>query len=146
MQENKFINQKIVAIDYGRRRIGLASCDMYHITITPRFTVDINTEDKFTKIADFINKEEIRFVVIGIPERDDDKNKEFIDEIKIFAMKLKEITSVDIIEYDESFSTREATGTMINIGYRKKKRAEKSRKDMIAAAVILRNFLTMVDN
>ena len=129
-------NKRILAIDYGRRRIGLAVCDIMHITVTPKLTIDTQKTGKFDAISDFINKENIDAVVVGIPYRNDDKNRDFIEEIKNFIEKLKEITGLDVYEQDEAFSSRDALDTMINIGYGKKKRREKSNKDKIAAAII----------
>ncbi len=138
---NELKNKRIAAIDYGKRRIGIAVCDILHITVTPKLLIDTKFEDKFTRIAKFVQEESIDALVVGIPERDDDKNKEFIDEIKNFIEKIKEITGLNVYEQDESYSTIDAVNTMISIGYGKKKRREKGNKDKIAAAIILRNFL-----
>jgi putative Holliday junction resolvase len=138
-------NKRILAIDYGRRRIGLAVCDIMHITVTPKLTIDTQKTGKFDAISDFINKENIDAVVVGIPYRNDDKNRDFIEEIKNFIEKLKEITGLDVYEQDEAFSSRDALDTMINIGYGKKKRREKSNKDKIAAAIILKHFLESIE-
>ena len=138
-------NKRIAAIDYGKRRIGIAVCDIFHITVTPKLLIDTKKDNKFEIISRFIQDESIDALVVGIPVRDDDKNKEFIDEIKSFINHLKEISTLNVYEQDESFSTIEAVNTMINIGYGKKKRREKGNKDKIAAAIILRNFLQSIE-
>jgi putative holliday junction resolvase len=145
MEVNALKNEKIASIDYGKRRIGVASCDILHITATPRFTVDTNKEDPFHKIVEFLNKENIHYVVIGIPERDDDRNDDYIAEIRQYGEQLKKLTNVEIYEYDESYSTIDAIGLMINMGFKKKKRADKATKDMMAAAQILKNFINMIE-
>jgi putative Holliday junction resolvase len=146
MQIPSLKNKKIAAIDYGKRRIGFASCDYLHITTTPRFTVDTGKEDKYNRIIKFLVDNDIKHLVIGIPFRDDDANDEFIAEIREFSQTLKSMIEIEIMEYDESFSTIEATASMIESGLRKKKRADKATKDMVAAAVILKNFINMIDN
>jgi putative Holliday junction resolvase len=139
-------NKRIAAIDYGKRRIGIAVCDILHITVTPKLLIDTKTENKFDRIIKFIEDESVDALVVGIPVRDDDKNKDFIDEIKNFIEKLKELTGINVYEQDESYSTIEAVNTMLSIGYGKKKRREKGNKDKIAAAIILRSFLQSIEN
>jgi putative Holliday junction resolvase len=141
----KLKSKRIAAVDYGKRRIGIAICDILHITVMPKLLIDTKREDKFKKIVQFIKDEGVNALVVGIPVRDDNKNKEFIDEIKNFIEELKEISGLNVYEQDESYSTVEAVNTMINIGYGKKKRREKGNKDKIAAAIILRNFLESIE-
>lgn len=139
--KEELYNKKIAAIDYGKRRIGLAVCDFMHITITPKMTIDTSVVDKYEAILKFIKDESVDVLVVGIPVREDDKNMDFINEIREFIDKLKELTGLEVYEQDESFSSIEALNTMINIGYGKKKRRQKENKDKIAAAIILQHFL-----
>ncbi len=141
----KLKNKRIAAIDYGKRRIGLAVCDMMHITITPKLTIDSSITDKYEAILKFINEESVDALVVGIPLRDDDKNKEFIDEIRDFIQVIQDKSGLVVYEQDESYSSIEALDTMIDIGYSKKKRRQKGNKDKIAAAIILRHFLETIE-
>ena len=134
-------NKRIAAIDYGKRRIGLAVCDIMHITVTPRKTIDTSIEDKYETVVEFVKDEGVDALVVGIPIREDDRNNEFINEIRNYIRKLKKLTGLHIYEQDESFSSVEALDTMISIGYGKKKRRQKENKDKIAAAIILKHFL-----
>lgn len=138
-------NKRIAAIDYGTRRIGLAVCDHLHITVTPKQTIDSQHENKIDALLQFIKKEKIEALVIGIPFREDSRNDEFIHEIRDFAHLIQELTDLNVYEYDESYSTVSATQTMIEIGHKKKKRRVKANKDMIAAAIILRSFLESIE-
>lgn len=141
----KLKNKRIAAIDYGKRRIGIAVCDIMHITVTPKITIDSSINDKYEAILKFINEESVDALVVGIPLRDDDKNKEFIDEIRDFIQVIQDKSGLDVYEQDESYSSIEALDTMIEIGYGKKKRRHKENKDKIAAAIILRHFLESIE-
>lgn len=141
----KLKNKRIAAIDYGKRRIGLAVCDIMHITVTPKLTIDSSITDKYEEIIKFINEESVDALVVGIPLRDDDKNKEFIDEIRDFIQVIQDKSGLVVYEQDESYSSIEALDTMIDIGYGKKKRRHKENKDKIAAAIILRHFLESIE-
>lgn len=141
----KLKNKRIAAIDYGKRRIGIAVCDIMHITVTPKITIDSSITDKYEAILKFINEESVDALVVGIPLRDDDKNKEFIDEIKDFIQVIQDKSGLVVYEQDESYSSIEALDTMIEIGYGKKKRRHKENKDKIAAAIILRHFLESIE-
>lgn len=141
----KLKNKRIAAIDYGKRRIGIAVCDIMHITVTPKITIDSSITDKYEAILKFINEESVDALVVGIPLRDDDKNKEFIDEIRDFIQVIQDKSGLDVYEQDESYSSIEALDTMIEIGYGKKKRRHKENKDKIAAAIILRHFLESIE-
>jgi len=141
----KLKNKRIAAIDYGKRRIGLAVCDIMHITVTPKLTIDSSITDKYEEIIKFINEESVDALVVGIPLRDDDKNKEFIDEIRDFIQVIQDKSGLVVYEQDESYSSIEALDTMIDIGYVKKKRRHKENKDKIAAAIILRHFLESIE-
>lgn len=141
----KLKNKRIAAIDYGKRRIGIAVCDIMHITVTPKITIDSSITDKYEAILKFIIEESVDALVVGIPLRDDDKNKEFIDEIRDFIQVIQDKSGLDVYEQDESYSSIEALDTMIEIGYGKKKRRHKENKDKIAAAIILRHFLESIE-
>lgn len=138
-------NKRIAAIDYGTRRIGVAVCDPLHITVTPKQTIDSQHENKVETLVQFINKEKIEALVIGIPFREDSKNDKFIVEIRDFANKIQELTNLNVYEYDEAFSSVSAMQTMLEVGHKKKKRSVKANKDMIAAAIILRSFLESIE-
>lgn len=137
--------KRILAVDYGLKRIGTAITDEFHVTISPK-ELFINDDNFFDKFVKYINNENIGIIVIGIPMRNDNTETEIIREIKKFSDKINETTKKDVFLYDESFSSKEAVNVMVNIGKKKKKRSKKGEKDLIAAAVILKNFLIEYDN
>ncbi len=138
-------NKRIVSIDYGLKRIGIAVCDQMHITTTPLKVIDKTKDDFLEEILEILKKENAGAVVVGVPYRHDDVETDFIKEIKKFIDNLKSQILMNVFEFDESFSTVRATETMISIGSRKKKRAQKGEKDKIAAAIILRDFLNELE-
>ncbi|MFC2130982.1 RuvX/YqgF family protein [Bacteroidota bacterium] len=107
----------------------------------PLKVFDPGSSGFWDELINIINKENVRAVVVGIPYRHDDKTTELIEEIEGFIDKLKEKSRLDIYTYDEAFSTHRAVDTMLQIGKKKRQRARKGSKDLIAAAIILRDFL-----
>lgn len=133
--------KRVAAVDYGKKRVGLAVSDEMHITSSPRKTLIADDENFWSDLLEFLQFERIGVVVVGVPYRLDDKNKEWILEIKNFIKELTEKSGLPVYEYDESYSSKRAVSTMVEIGKKKKKRAQKGNTDMIAAAIILRDFL-----
>ena len=133
--------KRLASLDYGRKRVGFAVCDELHITVTPRKFYDITDENFWKHLLTDIIVERVSAIIVGVPYRHDNIQTEMILEIKQFIEEVKVKTELPVYEQDEAFSSKEAMGTMINIGRKKKKRAQKGSADMVAAAVILRDFL-----
>lgn len=136
---------RLAGIDYGLKRVGCAVTDELHITFNPKLLLDPNKDDFWEKLLDFLNNDNIGAIVVGVPYRDDDIENPLIDTIKIFIDQLKEKSGLDVYEQDESFSSVGAASLMVSMGKKKKKRAEKGQKDMVAAAIILRDFLKEIE-
>ncbi len=136
---------RIGAIDYGLKRVGFAVCDELHVTANPKKVLD-PTKDKFwDELTALLKAERVGAVIVGVPWRLDNKETEIIEKIYQFIKELKNVTGLEIIPRDESFTTKRAVETLIAIGKKKKKRAEKGMHDIIAAAVLLREFLKEID-
>lgn len=134
-------NKRILAVDFGLKRVGLAVTDEFHISIRPIDTL-LYTENSFwNRFFQIMDAERIGAILIGVPIRNDDKNDKLIREIDVFISKVKEKYSIDIIKYDEFMSSKKASAAMIEIGKKKKNRAEKGSLDKVAAAIILRDYL-----
>lgn len=133
--------KKIGAIDYGKKRIGFAKCDIFHVTVTPVTTFITTDANYFEDIINTIQNENIDALVIGIPLLHDNSESAISEEIKIFAEKLKRITGLNVYFQDEAYSSKIAVQTMVEIGSKKKKRRTKGSTDRFAAAIILRDFL-----
>jgi putative holliday junction resolvase len=144
--KDDFKGSRIAAIDYGKKRIGFAVCDEFHITVNPRLTFDNSKENIIEDIVSEIKKENAHFIIIGVPYRLDEVISEFMQEIEDFALQLELKTELPVIRYDESYSTHRSVAAMIEIGKKKKKRAEKGYRDQIAAAIILQDFLQELES
>ncbi|ROL61034.1 Holliday junction resolvase RuvX [Bacteroidetes/Chlorobi group bacterium ChocPot_Mid] len=137
--------KRILAIDYGLKRTGIAVCDELHISITPLKVLKTDSTTFWDDLLAIIEKEKVSAIVVGIPKREDDKKTDVLTAIDEFIGKLQDLTDVRIFTFDESYSTRRAVQTMISIGKKKKDRSRKGTSDLVAAAVILRDFLSEME-
>ncbi|MCX8050618.1 MAG: Holliday junction resolvase RuvX [Chlorobi bacterium] len=129
------------AFDYGRKRIGWAICDEYHVTITPKGTFQRQSPTLWDDILEALHRERIHFCLVGVPLRDDGTISPLVLEINNFAERLERISELPVMLVDESFTSRRAVATMVEIGVRRSQRLRRGRTDEIAAALILRDFL-----
>jgi putative holliday junction resolvase len=144
--KNKLAGKRIAAFDFGLKRIGFAVCDEFHISITPKNVFYFEDNNLLENIKNELEKEYIGAIIIGIPIRYDNSISNIILEIESFIDKIKSITNVEIIRYDESYSSKRAVSTMVEIGRKKKDRRKKENIDRISAAIILRDFLLDIDS
>jgi len=131
---------KIIAIDYGLKRIGVAISDKSRVLAFGLDTVSVSEIIPF--LTQIVNKEYIDVFVIGKPLQKDNTQSEIENEILRFIKKLKLIFPQIVIErYDERFTSLIAKKTIIESGINKKKRADKKLVDKISATLILQSFL-----
>lgn len=132
---------KVLAIDYGRRRIGIASSDDTGICIHAFTHIDQKKcLDPFTRLSDIIENESPSAIVFGVPLGPEDEETVMSKEIRVFAKKLIDEKKIDIAVHfvDESFSSCEAKK---QLSFRKKKqRRKKENIDKLAAWNILKTF------
>ncbi|HYF01899.1 MAG TPA: Holliday junction resolvase RuvX [Patescibacteria group bacterium] len=133
--------KKVAGIDFGTKQVGLAVCDEYHISVSPKGFFKRENADFWEKIIKTIVTERVAAIVVGMPYREDKSVSKLMLMIKDFVAQLHNKTGLPVLLFDESFSTRRAFDTMAEIGMKKKKQRAKGTKDLIAAAVILRDFL-----
>ena len=141
MIESTFFGKRIAALDVGTKRIGYATSDEYHVAVTPRLFFDATKTNLFDIISEQLQRDDIGVLVVGLPLSHTDEITPMAKLIQTFCTGLRSVLTIPVIEYDEAFSTREAFQSMAVSKKSKKKRQEKGQKDMVAAAVILRNFL-----
>jgi putative Holliday junction resolvase len=131
---------RILAIDYGTKRIGLAVTDPLQIFASPLDTVSPKEFDSF--ITEYLKKEEVTDIVIGYPVQMNNQPSESVNYINPFIKKLKKTFPEKHIHLvDERFTSQMALRTMIDGGVKKKDRQDKSMVDKISAAIILQSFL-----
>jgi putative holliday junction resolvase len=132
--------KRIVAIDYGTKRVGIAVTDPLRIFATALDTV--HSKDVIQYLKDYDLKEGIESFVIGMPKtlsNEDSSNTRFV---KIFVQALKKnFPEKEIFEIDERFTSSMALDTMIRGGMKKKERRKKGNVDKISATLILQGFL-----
>jgi putative holliday junction resolvase len=131
---------RIIGIDYGKKRIGLAVTDPLQIFASPLDTV--NPEGFFAFIENYLKQETIDAFVIGYPVQMNNKPSESVNQINPFIKKLRNtFPGKQIHLVDERFTSQMAFQTMIDGGVRKKDRRDKSLVDKISASIILQSFL-----
>ncbi len=131
---------RILGIDYGRKRTGVAVTDPLQIVAGNLATVPTHTLMSFIK--DYIAREQVERIVIGQPTQLNGEPSESMKYITPFVNKLrKELPDMPIVMYDERFTSTIAHRAMIDGGMKKSDRRDKSRVDAIAATIILNDYL-----
>jgi putative Holliday junction resolvase len=131
---------RIIGIDYGVKRIGLAVTDPLQIFASPLITVSPAEFDKF--INDFLKTDEVEAFVIGYPVQMNNQPSASVIYINPFIKKLKKkYPEKHIYLEDERFTSQMALRTMVEGGVKKKDRQDKSIVDKISASIILQSFL-----
>ena len=131
---------RILAIDYGRKRVGLAISDPTRIIATGLETMEVKSpEEAVRRIV--ARKDELEFVqiVVGLPMRTSGAAGEMAEEVREFVAKLREASGVPVATIDERFTSAEATRIFHAKG--KKLKGRKGEIDQLAAELILRQYL-----
>ena len=131
---------RIIGIDYGRKRVGVAVCDPLGIFASPLDTVPA------AKIIDYLKKyaetESVTRFVVGYPVNMDNTPSEAAADVDIFLKNMaKAFPSVPVTLEDERFTSVLAHRAMIDGGMKAKDRRDKSSVDKISAAIILQSYL-----
>lgn len=131
---------RILAIDYGTKRVGLAVTDPLQIIANTLTTV--HSKDVLQYLKDYLMKEEVECFVVGKPLRLDGTNSESAVEVEKFINVLrKNFPAIPIERIDERFTSAIAKRTLLEMGLNKKDRANKSSLDQISATIILQGYL-----
>ncbi len=131
---------RILAIDYGAKRCGLAVTDMLNISINPLPT--ISTDLLEIQLSSRFQQGDITTVVMGWPTHADGTPTYLAKDIEKCIERWKKIFSeIHFVLIDESFTSKEAIQVLVNIGVPKKKRHDKSSIDQMSAVLILKKYL-----
>lgn len=131
---------RILAIDYGRKRVGIAVTDELKMIANSLTTV--HSKDIITFLKNYIDKEEVECFVIGEPKQMNGKLSESEKFIEPFIKLLKkEFHDIKIERFDERFTSKIAVRTMVDAGIKKKDRQNKALIDSISATLILQSYL-----
>ncbi len=139
--KNLYKMPRILAIDYGIKRTGIAVTDELQIIASGLTTIPSDTIIPFLK--DYFSKENVSTVLIGEPKQMNGLPSESAPIIEKFVETFSvEFPQMKVIRVDERFTSKMAFQTMIDSGLRKKKRQNKGLVDEIAATILLQDFLT----
>lgn len=131
---------RILAIDYGKKRTGLAVTDPLRITANPLLTIE--TKGLINWLQTYFEKEKVDIVVIGHPTQMNGEESESMNYIRPFIGNFKKLfPTIPITMYDERFTSVLAHQAMIAGGMKKKDRQDKAIVDKIAACIILEGYL-----
>ena len=131
---------KIFAVDYGDARTGLANCDKFESIASPVGTVfEWNVNKCLAKVADAIKADGAELIVVGLPVNMDGTQGERAQKCRDFADKLREMTGIETVMWDERVTTVQAIGILNETNVRGKKRKEVI--DTVAATLILESYM-----
>ncbi len=131
---------RILAIDYGQKRTGIAVTDELQIIASGLTTVDTN--ELFDFLKDYIRTEQIELFLVGEPKQKDGTASQSEALIQPFLKQLEiNFPSIPVQRIDERFTSKMAFQTMIDSGLKKKQRQNKDLVDEISATIILQSYL-----
>ena len=136
---------RIIAIDYGRKRTGLAVTDTMQIIANGLCTVPSGEAANFLK--DYVSKNSVDVFVVGQPRQMNNEPSENMRHVEAFVNHLRKVIPKIPVEYfDERFTSVMAQRAMIDGGLKKKKRQNKALVDEISAVLILQDYLISKGN
>lgn len=131
---------RILCIDYGKKRTGIAVTDPLKIIATALTTVE--TKELFAFLKKYFSEEEVELVLIGEPKNWDESDTHATPLVYQFIQKFKKDFSLIKIEtVDERYTSKMASQAMVEMGMKKKNRQKKENIDQIAAAIMLQEYL-----
>lgn len=131
---------RILSVDYGKKRTGLAVTDPLQIIANGLVTVPTN--EVITFLKDYVNKEKVDTIVVGEPKQNNGEDSENMARVRQFVARCeKEFPQISIVYQDERFTSVLAQRAMIEGGLGKKKRQDKALVDEISATIILQSYL-----
>ena len=131
---------RIMAIDYGKKRTGLAVTDPLQIIATGLTTVE--TPQLMNFLKDYFSKEVVEKILVGEPTNLDDSDTHATPLVREFVRRLqKNFPAIPVVMVDERYTSKLASQAMIDMGLKKHQRRNKALVDEIAATIILQEYL-----
>lgn len=132
--------ERILGIDFGDRRVGLAVSDLLGITAQPiGFIVIDGANDAVFKIAPYIKEYDIKKIVLGLPKNMNGDEGERAEKTRRFGEKLKSAFNIEVHYFDERLTTVYADHTLNALNVKGKKKTGK--KDALSAVLILQGYM-----
>lgn len=134
---------RIIGIDYGGKRTGIAVTDPLQITANALTTV--HSASIIEYLDQYLEKENVETLVVGYPLNLDGTETDATPLVKGFIRKLKKrYSQCSIVPWDESYTSKQAINTMVENGVRKKHRQNKALVDQVSAVIILQSYLGLL--
>ncbi len=131
---------RILAIDYGKKRVGLAVTDPLQLIANGLDTVPAHEVLGYLK--KYLASEEVDKIVVGLPKQMNGEESESMEYIRPFVVGLQRaFPDMEIVFYDERFTSVLAHKAMLDSGLKKKARQNKELVDKISATIILQNYM-----
>jgi putative holliday junction resolvase len=131
---------RILAIDYGSKRVGLAVSD--NLRLIASGLAAVHSKDVVKFLEDYCNKEKVDVIVVGEPKTMGNEKSDSARFIDPFVQHLrKKFPAITIERYDERFTSAMAHQTMLMGGLKKKDRRDKEKVDVISAIIILQDYM-----
>jgi putative Holliday junction resolvase len=131
---------RILSIDYGGKRTGLAVTDPLKIIATGLCTIE--TPKLMAFLKNYIAKEQVELIIIGMPVNWDDSATHATPLVQKFIKELKKsFPNIPVTEVDERYTSKLASQAMLEMGLKKKQRQNKAMVDEIAATIMLQEYL-----
>ena len=130
---------RILAVDYGKKRTGLAVTDPLQIIANGLATVP--TAELYDYLVKYTQTEQVELIVVGEPKRPNGEPSENLARVREFVARWRKRQQIPVVYYDERFTSVLAHKTMLDGGLRKKARQNKALVDEISATIILQSYL-----
>ncbi|MBA4139915.1 MAG: Holliday junction resolvase RuvX [Segetibacter sp.] len=131
---------RILSIDYGSKRTGVAVTDPFKIIATG--LTGLHTKDLENFLTEYFKKEQVELVIIGHPTNWDDSDTHATPLVKAFINRFKKVfPGMPIEKVDERFTSKMAVQSMVQSGMKRKSRQNKNLVDEIAATIMLQEYL-----
>ena len=129
-----------MAIDYGRKRVGIAVTDENKIIASALTTV--HSKDVLTFLQDYFKNQQVECVVVGEPKQMSGEDSEVTPQINTFIRQFqKQFPAMTLKRFDERFTSSLAKQALIESGLKKKQRQQKELVDMTSAVIILQSYM-----
>ena len=131
---------RLLSIDYGKKRTGIAVSDPLQIIANGLTTVE--TSKLFEFLEDYLKKERVESIIVGLPKQLNGQPSENMKRIEPFVNRLKKLyPNINIEYFDERFTSKLAHQAMIDGGLKKQDRKNKELVDEISATIILQGYM-----
>ncbi|HMG82224.1 MAG TPA: Holliday junction resolvase RuvX [Ferruginibacter sp.] len=136
---------RILAIDYGGKRTGIAVTDPLQIIATGLLTIDSKELIPFLK--KYLNEEKVELIIIGLPKNWDESDTHGTPLVEAAIKKIqKDFPTMPLKTVDERYTSKMAKDAMLEMGMKKKDRRVKGNVDVIAATIILQEYMRSTSN